>query len=281
MINLLVHEKLRPWAKSGIGYKWNEQSMSKLTEYYDKYGNIAGWLSDISCALCDIILTLQEEEGVRGDLMEIGVAFGKTAFMMHLHARENETIILNDISRDLLDDVVSRMRSERSINIRSFYQSSDTIDILHIHECSVRFVHIDGDHRYQGVLADLIIADRVLSDDGILVLDDFSVPQFLGITAAYYEYAALHPGRFKMFLAGHNKAYVCRPDKANGFLKFVRDRLPGELRARGQTDFTFWWHDGDRVRCFGINQRQWDRDFCSGTTDVSKPEQENPLVITI
>lgn len=255
--------------------------MTRLLEYNEKYSSIPGWLSGISCALYDIILSYQEEKHVYGDLMEIGVAHGKTAFMMHLHAREKETLILNDVAKHFLDEVVLRMKSEKDINIRSFLQPSDTLDLLSLQERNVRFMHIDGDHRYQGVYTDLAVADRVLSDDGVVVLDDFSVPQFLGVTAAYYEYVALHPGRFKMFLAGHNKAYVCRPEKANGFLRLVRDRLPAELRARGQEDFTFWWHDGDEVRCFGVNSRQWDRDFCSGTTDVSKPERENPVIISI
>ena len=127
----------------------------------------------------------------------------------------------------------------------------------------------------------MALADHVLCDDGIVVLDDFLSPPFIGVTAAFFEYVAEHPNQFHMFLGGLNKGYACRPHMVDQMLTFIRDSLPAELRKRKQENWTIWWENGDNLRGFGINYREWNRDFASGPLDMTRPESENPLKVEL
>ena len=58
-----------------------------------------------------------------------------------------------------------------------------------------------------------------------------------------------------MVACGHNKGYICRADRSNDYLVFIKNELHREMSARG-AEVTIWksGRPGD-WNCFGITDR--------------------------
>ncbi|WP_160119853.1 class I SAM-dependent methyltransferase [Rhodovarius lipocyclicus] len=238
-----------------------------------RYDGVTGWFSDMSAGIMDAFLDFQDQKGVPGDMMEIGVAYGRSALLMNLHTQPREHFIGVDCNAPLLEQAAEQLRAQGTGQVITHGCESQTLSAEDFRPGSVRFMHIDGDHGRGALMNDLTIANQVVGPEGMLVLDDFLAPQFLPATAGVFEWLTLHPKRFEIVLAGHNKAYLARPEAARDYLFFIRDQLPQALRARGTTDFTFWrMSEPEDWRGFGVAGRQWDRDFVGLKEDVNEPE---------
>jgi predicted O-methyltransferase YrrM len=87
---------------------------SKLVQYNAKYSNVEGWFSEISAAHFDALLCLQGSSNIRGNMFEIGVAHGKSAFLIAMHCRPGEQLNLNDIKEPLLNKVANIIERDGS-----------------------------------------------------------------------------------------------------------------------------------------------------------------------
>ncbi|RVT91594.1 class I SAM-dependent methyltransferase [Rhodovarius crocodyli] len=248
--------------------------MMHYSNWKAAHDGVTGWFSDMSAGIVDAFLDYQDQKGIPGDLMEIGVAHGRSASLINLHARTREHFIAVDCNAPLLEEAAALLRGQGTGQVIVHGCDSQALPAEDFRQGCVRFMHIDGDHGRGALLNDLTIADQVVGPEGLLVLDDFLAPQYLAATAGVFEWLTLHPKRFEMVLAGHNKAYLARPEAARDYLFFIRDQLPAQLRARGTTDFTFWrMAEPEDWRGFGVAGRQWNRDFVGLREDVNEPER--------
>lgn len=238
-----------------------------MTDTYTHYAQhkdaIEGWFSDISAGLFDAFLTEQKRLVTSGPMLEIGVAYGRSALMLAEHLGPDETLELSELHKGRLDSAMASLGAiHPGKTLRPRFGKSDDIDFTEIPPRKYRFIHIDANHMRTHVLKDLALADHALSETGIVSLDDFLAPQYFSATFGAIEYLVRHPESFRFVLVGFNKAYLCRPSAHLYWLVFVRDRLPNHLRSCGLTDFTIWKTDqGDDFRGFGIAGRQFDKDF--------------------
>lgn len=258
--------------------------MAKMIDRYrTEYGNVEGWFSDESAVICDVILDHQADQGITGDIAEIGVAYGKSAMLFGLHLSRGETMTLNDIDpQDRLPEVAERVtRANAEAAVRVLKRDSRELTSADL-GTNVRFFHIDGDHGRRAVLNDMRRAVDALRRGGVIVVDDFIAPQFLGVSFGVFKFLAENEIDVALFLAGFNKGYICLRSDLPFYLKMVRDDLPKQMHARDMTNFTIWkMQHAEDYNTFGIAGRQWDRDFVSITSDVSKPVHEDVTLIDI
>ncbi len=233
---------------------------------------VEGWFTDMSAALFDCLLSAQFNWGVAGNALEIGVAYGRSAILPALHVRSTEQLRIIDFSEPTLNAAVKLLRPLTRGRLEAVRASSFDIRAGEAERGSIRFAHIDGDHSYPAILNDMAIVDDMLCEEGICVLDDFFSPQYCAITMAAGAFMAQRPDAFRLIITGYNKGYFCRPSMEKRYLTFIRDELPAQLRARRQTEFTFWrmMHPG-QPGGFGLGTRQYGRDFITLNTDVSQP----------
>lgn len=92
-----------------------------------------------------------------------------------------------------------------------------------------RFIHIDGCHTGSNIYSDLLLAEKLLSKEGIVVVDDFFNISYTQITEAVYRYLFTNPYSFRIFCAGFNKAYLCRPNSYSNYYTFCMRSLQLEL----------------------------------------------------
>ena len=175
--------------------------------YWRARGSVLGAFWDIDFLLFDRILSGQERGRLTGDLLEIGALYGKSAILLGLHARSGEETIVCDIFGDVganeansLENDVSYPDLTRDVfeanyarwvrrPARIVQELSGAIR-SHVEEGSLRFAHIDGGHHYDVVAGDIRNVKPLLSDCGVVVLDDYRAIHTPGIAAAAWEAVA-------------------------------------------------------------------------------------------
>jgi hypothetical protein len=238
------------------------------TEIYERYlqscANIPGWFFPVSAAIWDTLLSYQAENNIRGNLMEIGVFKGKSAAMAALHSQASETCVLVDPMP--LDEVRQRIEylvpETQCHYLQEMSQYLLRYPFLTEAARDFRWIHIDGEHSAQAVSNDLSIAETLLSDRGILTLDDFFSPCYPQITLALFRFLEANPGRLALILCGYNKGYLCRPKAAREYLTFIRGSLYLNLVKRNCQRVTVCkTTEPADMNTFGVIERFNDMDY--------------------
>ncbi len=215
------------------------QEVARFAEHLDLHHKIDGWFSVEAAAAWDALLCKQSLQGVSGHLMEIGVWRGKSATLMAVHSNPaHEVCVLVD---KYMDDrsVTSALQNVYSDLNDSFQLLRMDSRRLHTDPLMLdgferfRWIHIDGEHSGRAIINDLTIANSLLSDGGIVCLDDYFNWLYPQVTEAVNRYVREHPEQFALFLCGYNKAFLARPHHVHRWLEFCRDEMGADLEARG------------------------------------------------
>lgn len=223
----------------------------EVTRYLDETRPVEGWFFPVDAYLFGFIDDVQRREGIRGNLFEIGVHHGKTAMFLARCVRDAEVLGVCDVfeqqelNRDRSGEGSREifLRNMGSHPVRVFATESarltpeDTTS-----EC--RFVHIDGGHRAEDVMNDLLVAERALLPEGVVALDDAFNPNWPGVSQGFYQFVASHPDTFAPLLIGGNKVLLARPAAVARY-----ERQFDAIADAVDAPFTFDWKEwlGRRV----------------------------------
>ncbi|MFE0460705.1 class I SAM-dependent methyltransferase [Kitasatospora sp. NPDC058965] len=168
--------------------------------------DVPGWFWPIDQQLFGWLLARQTRLGVTGDLLELGSYLGRSAILIGRHLQPGERFTVCDLFDSEAPDgenaaemhmsyrkTLTRAAFER--NYLAFHPELPTVvqaptSVLadgRIPAGSCRFVHIDASHLYEHVAGDIRTAQRALTEDGLVVLDDFRSPHTPGVAAATWE----------------------------------------------------------------------------------------------
>lgn len=238
-------------------------TQSKLIDFNQLEEKVPGFLTSQNAALWDSLLSYQAEQYILGNMLEIGVYKGRSALMSSLHLREKEKFFLID-GTPFIEEAETHLNpilGDRAYYIQKMSYDLE-IDFFKDIRQKCRWIHIDGEHTGRAVINDLEFCEQMLSDNGILILDDFFNPMYPQLTEAAFRF--LHNNKFKlsMFLCGWNKAYLARPMFAVKYRDFIRQHLASELHRRNLHDFMIAKTSTlDESTSFGIFYRFTDRDY--------------------
>ncbi|MGF1657615.1 MAG: class I SAM-dependent methyltransferase [Verrucomicrobiales bacterium] len=230
--------------------------MTKLETFEEHFSRSPGFFSPFNVVLWDALLEWQHTMNVSGDLLEIGVYEGKSAGILALHAEKDESLYLVDPD-EKLQQVCHKLATVCEGKVSPVQDRSDSASVEELARLcgsGIRWIHIDGDHSAAGVTKDMELADRMLSNHGLVCVDDFFSPWYPQITLAVCRFLERNPGRLELVLCGFNKGYLGRPGSHTGeLLRFLRDNLVFELEARGMRKVTLFKTDRPNpFNCFGI-----------------------------
>lgn len=93
-------------------------------------------------------------------------------------------------------------------------------------ESPASIIHIDGLHTESAVYDDLRNADNILSEGGVLIVDDYLQPIFPGVASGFFKF--LHESDFAPFLATGSKIYLTRKQKYSYWHSYLTDALAGQ-----------------------------------------------------
>jgi hypothetical protein len=180
-------------------------SCSRLTGIFRSIDDeVPGWFLYDDAAVLDAIDAVQRQDGVRGDLLEVGAFVGKSAILLGHLLRADERLHVCDPFEHVPSDrdnasenaryYTGLQRAQFEANYRRYHEGLPEIlqcvseDLRASDFASpFRLVHIDGSHEYQPVRSDIRLARSLLCDGGLVALDDFVRPHAPGVAAASWE----------------------------------------------------------------------------------------------
>ncbi len=203
--------------------------MREFNRKLDQISLVDGMLSEFSSAVLDSLLYLQSEEEIKGNLLELGCYKGKTALLLGLHLRKGERIDLVDI----YDQLDRKILEENNIQFNMLLANSENRQKkLKLKKRSYRLVHCDTSHTYANTIADLNLSRKLVTEKGLICVDDFANLNYPGVIPAVYKFLFKRK-KFVIFLITDEKAYICRKSQSGIYNNYVVNRLPNELLNRG------------------------------------------------
>jgi hypothetical protein len=193
---------------------------------------IPGMLSDFSIAVMDTMLSYQEDHGIAGHLVEMGVYKGRSAAVLGSHAKPDERLVLVDtvayIERAKLEAICPQLEFVlcSSDQFPSTYRGYRQI------KGACRCIHVDASHQYQPTFRELQLSEELLCDRGMIILDDFANLNYSQILAAIYKYLYTTSTQLCVFLVTKEKAYLCKKRDFQFFGRFVLEQIIAEMTKR-------------------------------------------------
>lgn len=211
-----------------------KDEIRKLHTAYLPYRNTGVPFPIESVVVWYFLLAVQRKLNVAGNILEMGVEHGGTAFLEAASLEETETLTLIDLKQ-----------SER------YAQMAETLpDTLKkqitFHECSTRspaldevqaqrfrFVHIDAGHSMEDVCDDFERFADCVAEDGLLCLDDVFEIRWPGVTEAVFK--MVPESNFVPVFFANRKLYLAHKAKADTYLSAFDDTVSvlsdfGQLR---------------------------------------------------
>lgn len=169
-----------------------EFKKARVYPIYAGIQEIAGWLNPVTGKRSIDILNWQAEQGIEGDLFEIGVFCGKYFAILLDNALRHGSHVLGVDTFEFSDQ--ARVHSEMtglfgqdvSAHYTLWQKPSSALSEAEVIERigRPRFISIDGAHDVDNVYRDLTLCERLISADGVIAVDDFLNPLTLGVNQA-------------------------------------------------------------------------------------------------
>ncbi|RYG28911.1 MAG: class I SAM-dependent methyltransferase [Burkholderiales bacterium] len=184
--------------------------------------NIPGWLEDYAAVRTIQLLAWQQEQGIKGPFVEIGVFAGKyLSILVRAAALSDERVIGFDTfqyvsEQGLREHIAAVPGADRVELVSGVTGNLSSWDMMnHIGE-KPRFVSIDGSHDCVDVFWDFSLIEQILAPQGVVVADDFLNPLTLGVGEAIHKFFAT-PRNLAPFAYTSNKLFLCRPAMVDAY----------------------------------------------------------------
>ena len=191
-----------------------------------------GMLGNLDAAVMVSLLDFQKQNQITGPLAEFGVYKGRSAALLARFARKEEPLFLIDVKpyldkeqMDQINPEYTFIESDSARFVEEVFQSGD--------RTRFRFVHSDGSHTFENVYKDLIVAKKILSEEGIFVIDDYFNPHYPQVPAALNWFLAKERSDLRVFLLGSNKCYLCRASNHSRMMRFCLDEFRALMTQYG------------------------------------------------
>ncbi len=203
--------------------------------------SIPGWLEDYTGLRSMDVLRLQEERGLAGSILEIGVFAGRYFSILFRSAlKQKSTIVgLDTFQYADVEQVQNYLRSVYSCiydKLRFIKgRSTDWHARMLLEELGepARFISIDGSHEKSDVFWDLRLAEELTSAQGIVAVDDYLNPMTLGVNEAVNHFF-LQPRNLVPWAYIANKLFLSRPGSAHGYKSYL-EKVVMEDRNEGRS----------------------------------------------
>lgn len=215
----------------------------KLTaKQYKKIELVPGWLDYVNA---ELMYELVSNPNIldKGNILEVGSFFGKSAVCLAYGLREGETLTVVDpfgtveFHTDKDAETANQNMLFRNLNVKKFknfysfsHKKPPTIhiglskNVLPILNGKFKAIHIDGGHSYEDVKNDVEMSLNLLSKKGLVIFDDYAHVEFPGVKIAVDE--AIKSGQITPIIFS-GKLYACRPEFAPELVSNIVSHLNG------------------------------------------------------
>jgi hypothetical protein len=205
----------------------------KLWEYLRKdKKDVNGWLQRVDAEIIGSILTFQDQQDFRGSCVEIGVHHGKSFIPLCMSLKADEQALCIDLFDDQEKNLDSSGKGDFNVFKKNIEKFGFDLSLIRILKGSsedvrpddilsqvgqVRFFSVDGGHWESIVRNDLILAEKTLTTEGVIALDDNCRAEWPDVTYGYTLWQNETKSDIVPFASGSNKLYLCRKDYAQKY----------------------------------------------------------------
>ena len=185
--------------------------------------SIDGWFQPHDAVCFILIDRIHRGNGIAGNLVEVGVWRGKSLGLLATLRRPGERLygfdlFTEDTTVDLARQALLKAAGDRDAAtlLAADTQQMAPAAVLAAVERPVRFLHVDGGHRYEQALGDLRKFGALVGERGVIAVDDYYDRDFPGVAAATADFT--RETDFVPFLAGDIKLFLCRAPLAESYI---------------------------------------------------------------
>lgn len=214
-----------------------------LEQYKNDFAAVQGWTSD---KLFDTVQVMADCGINRtGGIAEIGVHHGKFYILLNQvvdKRYESWAVDVFDMQHLNIDNSGLGNKSIFMQNLSDYdvhkgenthILSMDSMSLTNqIPDASLRFISIDGGHTVEHTINDLKIAERLIANEGVIILDDIMGVYWCGVTEGYIKYSMTYP-TIVPFAMGHNKLYLCKLSHHDYYFKLFKNLSSGQTKFTG------------------------------------------------
>jgi hypothetical protein len=172
-----------------------------------------------------------------GGVLEIGVHHGRFFMLINSVTDPSDTSYAVDIfenqelnidqsgkgSKELFLDNLSNVDIHKGKNVHTI-QGDSTDSGLELDKIitpgSLRYISIDGGHTAEHTLNDLLIANKFIKNQGVVILDDIMHYCWMGVMEGTVKFLQNSPTLIP-FAVGHNKLYMCKLSYHNYYYNLI------------------------------------------------------------
>ena len=162
----------------------------------------------------------------QGGAMEIGVHHGKFYMMLNALTQAHDQSYAIDVfenqelnidqsgrgSKELFVNNLVNVDAHKGANTEIIQgDSTDTsLDLINrVGAGTLRYISIDGGHTAEHTINDLKLANQLIRNEGVVILDDIIHYCWLGVMEGTVKFLQSSP-TLVPFAIGHNKLYMCK-----------------------------------------------------------------------
>jgi hypothetical protein len=197
----------------------------KLKEYLnDGFWRVEGYCMAEVFHAVDLIDSSGKNN--KGGVLEIGVHHGKFYMLLNSVTDVNERSYAVDVfenqelnidksgkgSKELFLDNLANVDIHKGTNTEIIHGDStdSALDLINrIGLGTMRYISIDGGHTAEHTINDLKIANQLIRNEGVVILDDIIHYCWLGVMEGTVKFLQTSP-TLVPFAIGHNKLYMCK-----------------------------------------------------------------------
>jgi SAM-dependent methyltransferase len=232
---LIVHrgeEKFGPTEKAASAPFLHASPLLRPDSKFDRYvvesghAQVAGWVLPGALSAITAFNGLQKRLGIKGHVCEIGVHHGRFFIALSLLRSLGEKSVAIDVF-DLQEFNVDKSgegnRAAFDANVNAWLAPDPDVvvvrgdslkiepeEIVQSAGGTIRLFSVDGSHTFEHTLNDMRIAERALSEGGLVIVDDFLNPAWPGVVDAITAYLREpdRPTKLVPVCYGDNKFYL-------------------------------------------------------------------------
>ena len=189
-----------------------------LLSYLDAFPSIQGFFTFDAALMFMTYNQLTRDQGISGDVLEIGVHHGLSAIAVASLAGPGRQFVAVDLFDEMQDLNQSRSGAgHRATFLQNMERFFDDLGFLSLFAGSsshlkaeelgsqFSFCHIDGGHTPEETYQDLDLCSRILMPGGLVALDDYFNPAFPGVCEGAVRFHLEQGEKLQPIAIGFNK----------------------------------------------------------------------------
>ena len=209
------------------------------TYWRDGCPQVEGWLAVELLDHLKCVARAQDDAKLTGNIAEIGVFRGKLLIALAHLARPGERCVAIDIFDDQAKNIDGSGAGSLALLQANFQRHApDGAELITVKADSLaitidqrvaiardhgpfRLFSVDGGHTVQHALNDLLMAQDMLADGGVVLLDDVFHRHWPGVTEAVGLFYSKYVPRIAPFLHAYNKLFLTSYTCHAHFLRYA------------------------------------------------------------